>query len=229
MAFFNQGGLLRVPKLIRADEDYIITAYERDLSDVNVLDAFDEIVNFHITSMEYGDFPDFFRDPIYANDRRVRGQIRVNKYRDLVEVLWNPEEILEFMADVPPEKYCSLPMILTHGDLHRGNIHRNGKGEVVFNDFERSYFDHPTWDIAKSLLDLPYSEVDSFVDRYIYAVKDSIPGVSKEELRKLIIGDCLYRILTDSVSDRQTDNFKEVAARHLIRDKAFLERFVFRT
>ncbi len=227
LAFFNQSELLRTPRLIRADEDYIITRYERDLSDVNVLDAFDEIVDFHISSMNYDSFPSFFRDQVYANDRRVRGPIRVNKYRDLVEVLWNPEEILDFMADVPPERYNALPIILTHGDLHRGNIHKNESGEIIFNDFERSYFDYPTWDIAKSLLDLSYSEVDSFIDRYIDAVKDSIPHISGEKLRELIIGDCLYRILTDSISDRQTDNFKEVAARHLVRDRAFLERFVF--
>ena len=227
LTFFNKCDLLRVPRLVRSGKDYIVTQFEGMLEDVPVSEALDDIVGFHRTSLGYNNFPDFFREGVYVNDRRTRGQIRIEKYEELVRELWNPREISEFLSTVPPEDYEGLPMILTHGDLHRGNIHRNEKGEMIFNDFERSYFDYPTWDVAKALLDLPYDGVWPFVAQYVDAIHDRVPGFSKVKLKELIMGDCLYRILTDSIADRQTDNFKEVAERHLIRDRAFLERFVF--
>ena len=223
--FFNSTNMLDAPKMMHAANGCIILSYEGELEDMPVTEALEEISGFHSRSISYGDFPANFQSSVFQNNRRERGKARLRKHYDLVKTLWPDIGELEKAMDcTPPEAYARIPKILVHGDLHRGNIQRRPDRSIIFIDFERAYFDFFTWDMSRAILDLETSEVDAFIAQYLERLKELPLG--EAEIKRLILGDCLYRIVTDSIADRQTVHFASIAERHLQRDSKFLREVV---
>jgi len=227
LKYFNASGFLRTPVLRKYGSDYIITDYAGTLSNVSFKDALDSIAEFHAKSANSFPTSPEFDDSTFQNDRRIRGKIRLRKHSEIVKLLWPANELERAIDSVPPSAYEQMPKILTHGDLHPGNIQRTESGGIIFVDFERAYFDSPTWDFSRALLDMNSDEVEDCIERYTRLMRGTVLAkIGAEKLRKLILGDSLYRLITDFISDRQNPEFKDVATRHYERDKMFVQNIL---
>ncbi len=229
LSFFNESKIIPVPMLINSQLGMLITSYEGKLLDVQVEECLDQIVTFHTKSLEFEHYPSYFDEPVFANDRRIRGVPRLEKHANLLKDVIDTEQLLKYVKQVPPQAYEVLPKILTHGDLHRGNIHRKENGDILFNDFERAYFDYPTWDMARALFDVSSNNVERLLDKYILRMEDStlVANKTKDNLKTLIFGDCAYRIITDMISDKQSLQNAQTLEIHTKRNTKFLERYIF--
>ncbi|VVB81649.1 Phosphotransferase enzyme family protein [uncultured archaeon] len=227
VSFFNECQLLATPHLRYFGEDHIVTDYAGKLTDVPVKDAVEAVADFHSKSLARESFPKDFEGELFQNQCRLRGKIRFKKNPEIVRQLWSASELEEKLDLVPPSEYGPIRKILTHGDIHKGNVQRTESGAIIFIDFERAYFDSPTWDFSRALLDLNPNEVEGVIEKYTRLMKNtSLLEMGAEKLRKLILGDALYRLMTDFIADRLNPGFEEVAKRHYGRDRQFVEAVI---
>ncbi|PIN99922.1 hypothetical protein COT72_03740 [archaeon CG10_big_fil_rev_8_21_14_0_10_43_11] len=229
LSFFNETELIPVPTLINSQQGFLITTYQGELQDVLVEECINDIASFHTAAVGFNNYPNYLKSKIFSNDRRVRGVPRLDKHAELLKDTVDTERLHSYINEVPPHAYEELPKILTHGDLHRGNIHRKESGDILFNDFERAYFDYPTWDLARALFDVSITNVKTVLDSYISQMENTalMQHATADELEKLIFGDCVYRIITDIISDRQSLDNPEILKIHTKRNLEFLERYIF--
>ncbi len=225
--FLNESKVLTTPALQYIGDGYIITEYAGKLTDVPVKDAIDAIADFHSKSLALKSFPIEFESELFQNQCRLRGKRRLQKNPEIVCQLWPVSELEQKLDFVPPAEYEPIKKILTHGDLHKGNIQRTESGEIIFIDFERACYDSPTWDFSRALLDYGPDEVEQIINKYIGLMKNTpLLEIGAEKVRKLILGDSLCRLITDFIADRQNPGFEEVAKRHYDRDRHYVETVI---
>jgi len=225
--FFNESKALNTPSLHHVGDGYIVTDYAGKLTDVPIKDAIGAIADFHSKSLALESFPSPFESELFQNQCRLRGKIRLQKHHEIIRTLWDSSELEEKLDLVPPSDYEPIKKILTHGDLHKGNIQRTESGAIIFIDFERAQYDSPTWDFSRALLDYGPEEVEQIIDKYTRLMANTLLSkIGAEKLRKLILGDSLYRLITDFIADRQNPGFEEVAKRHYDRDRRYVEKVI---
>ena len=78
--------------------------------------------------------------------------------------------------------------------------------------------------MGKGILDTNPRNVDHLLDRYT-----SLLDLKRDDVhvRRLIIADSVYRIVTDTIADQQNPAFHRVAKQHLEKNRIFLEEVVF--
>jgi len=229
MRFFDANNLLRIPKPVHFGEGYVLSEYEGELQNINVECASDEIIQFHKKALLHKDYS-AVNGPRFHNDYRERGMLRISRYGPWVGKLHNPRELEKIISKVPSKYYGCLPKILNHGDFHSGNIQMKTDGITIFLDFERSCYDSPTWDIARAMLCMEIDKIDNFLEGYLSAMKNTslFEDADKKYVKKAILGDCIYRIITDTIADHQAQNLSIVAERHLENNREFIRKYFYK-
>jgi thiamine kinase-like enzyme len=88
---------------------------------------------------------------------------------------------------------------LVHGDIQHKNLQQDSQGNIYLIDFEDVYFDSPSWDISRPLMDLESEEVRDYKESYI----ERVDIQNKDLLRKAINRDFVVRVITDSIGRQQ--------------------------
>lgn len=227
--FFYFNGIINTPKPFPSPEGCFIAKYEGPLFNVNIERAIEDIASFHSKSFQIHDYSHFVGSKVFYNDRRKRGLARLQQHGDLMKNLYEDLEVIERnLINLNENVYGKLPKILVHGDLHKGNIQEKEDKKRLFIDFERTYYDYFTWDLARALMDVPVDSINRCVQEYTEKIQEEkvLRGISKENLSKAIFGDCLFRLITDTIADQQNSSFQEVAKVHLIRHKKIIGKIL---
>lgn len=69
---------------------------------------------------------------------------------------------------------CGLPPTLVHGDLHPGNVRRDGHGRLTIIDWADSTVDHPAYDVLRLTEDLP--DPAPLLALWARRWRDTVPG-----------------------------------------------------
>jgi len=229
LEFFRENKLLTTLKPAYFGEDFMITQYESELKDIPAFEAIDEIVEFHTRSLHHGDFTQFATDKEFFNEKRNCCASRILRHPDLVENLWKDKDTLLTLIDkTPPESYQKMPKIIVHGDLFRKNILKRKDREVIFIDYEIAFYDVPTWDLARAILDTPLENTDYFVAEYVTRMKDSplLENHTSSEIIRAVWMDCFYRIINDSIGMQQHESFRGRAGKYLEVFRSYLGKII---
>mgnify|MGYP000302486454 CR=1 FL=1 len=125
---------------------------------------------------------------------------RLKRHKEMVLNFWEDiSELIAFQERNPQQIFDELPKILVHGDIQHKNLQKDSKGNLHLIDFEDSYYDSPSWDLSRALMDLEPYEMQSFVDKYL----DKINIKDKKLLSRAIDRDFIIRVVTDSIGRQQ--------------------------
>jgi thiamine kinase-like enzyme len=181
-----------------ADSQIIVFKYVNDFKDESIKNCLDLIVNYHNNLLLIEDeCKKEFEKPDFLNRDKTEFLNRLKKHEDLVGNYWRDvEELVDFSKK---NKYDFYPKILLHGDLQGKNIQIDSKGNRYFIDFEDAYYDFPSWDISRALMDIESSEVELFIKNYVSKINIS----NKEKLIYSIERDFVIRVITESIGRQQ--------------------------
>lgn len=227
--FFHESGILNTPRPVLFQENYAISEYVGELVDTPVEDALEQIAEYHRKALQFRDYSRFAESPLFHNDRREKCMGRLQRHKDSIANLWADIEAIEKkLGEFPQSIYAQFPRILVHGDLHKGNIQSSkSNGKVYIIDFERTYYDSPTWDMARALTDGTPEKMGDTIERYISLLGDTaFVKEHGDEIKRAIYGDCLYRIVTDTIADQQSKHFEDIAKIHLERHRGFVDKII---
>lgn len=202
--FLDLHPLVNTIKPLYIDETIIVTPFIPNLSNVEVRDCFDLILDFHKKSLNLETkLYDFFSsDKDFKNIYVAKFVNRLGRHEDLVFNFWpNIKQLVKFSERHPSEIFLELPKIMNHGDLRFKNIQKDDEGNIYIIDFEDSYYDSSSWDLSRALMDLESNEIAPFINRYV----KEIPIQNKELLKKSIHRDFVIRVITDSIGRQQRE------------------------
>jgi hypothetical protein len=187
---------------IYLDEKMIILPFIEDLRDAKVRDNLSFILDYHNKSLtiKNAEFEGYQKNKLFENHYVKKFINRLDRHADLVRNFWRDIEGLKrFYRENPQEDFESLPKILVHGDIQHKNLQQDSKRNLYLIDFEDVYFDSPSWDLSRPLMDLEPEEVSDYKESYIECVDIQ----NKDLLRKAINRDFVVRVITDSIGRQQ--------------------------
>ncbi|MFA5060905.1 MAG: phosphotransferase [Candidatus Pacearchaeota archaeon] len=187
---------------IYRDEKIIILPFIEDLRDAEVRDNLGFILDYHNKSLTLrnGEFENYQKNKLFENHYVKKFIDRLDRHTDLVRNFWEDIEGLKrFYGENPQEDFEALPKILVHGDIQHKNLQQDSQGNIYLIDFEDVYFDSPSWDISRPLMDLESEEVRDYKESYI----ERVDIQNKDLLRKAINRDFVVRVITDSIGRQQ--------------------------
>jgi len=190
------------------DKRIIILPFIHDLRDAEVRSNLGFILKYHNKSLTLnnGEFESYRKNKLFENHYVKKFVDRLNRHNDLVRNFWEDIEALKkFYSENPQHEFDSLPKILVHGDIQHKNLQKDSKENVYLLDFEDVYFDSPSWDLSRPLMDLESNELDDYKEDYIKRVKIQ----NKSLLRKAIDRDFVIRVITDSIGRQQRFGIKK--------------------
>ncbi len=187
--------------LYKGDE-MIILPFVGDLNDAEVRDNLGFILDYHNKSLTLngGEFKDYRKDKLFENHYVKKFVDRLDRHADLVRNFWEDVEALKnFYEENPQEDFEVLPKILVHGDIQHKNLQQDSQGNIYLIDFEDVYFDSPSWDLSRPLMDLEAEEMKDYRENYVEKVNIK----DKDLLKKAINRDFVVRVITDSIGRQQ--------------------------
>lgn len=200
--FLEKYPLFNTPMPLYKDDKLIIFPFIPGFRDAEVKDNLDFIVNFHNDSFDLssGVFEEYRDDKLFRNHYVNKFLDRLHRHEDLVVNFWKDISALErFYKKNPPEMFEALPKILVHGDIQHKNLQEDSDGTIYLIDFEDVYFDAPSWDLPRPLMDLMAEEIEGYIRRYV----ESVGIDDKDLLNKAINRDFVIRVITDSIGRQQ--------------------------
>lgn len=186
----------------------IILPFVGDLRDAEVRDNLGFILDYHNKSLALndGEFEDYRKDKLLENHYVKKFFDRLDRHAGLVKNFWKDVKALKnFYEENSQEDFEVLPKILVHGDIQHKNLQRDSQENIYLIDFEDVYFDSPSWDLSRPLMDLEAEEVKDYKENYI----ERVDIKNKDLLRKAINRDFVVRVITDSIGRQQRFGDKE--------------------
>ncbi|HPJ86960.1 MAG TPA: phosphotransferase [Candidatus Pacearchaeota archaeon] len=190
------------------NEHIIILPFVKDLRDTEVRDNLDFILGYNnkALALDGSVFDNYKSDKLFENHYVKKFINRLDRHADLVRNFWKDiEGLKKFYGENPQECFESLPKILVHGDIQHKNLQSDSQGNIYLIDFEDVYFDSPSWDLSRPLMDLEPREIEDYKENYIEGVAIG----NKDLLRKAINRDFVVRIITDSIGRQQRFGIEE--------------------
>lgn len=200
--FLREHSLFPTPLPLYVDERLIVLPFIPDFHDTPVRDCLDFIVRFHNNSLSDSeiDFKKYFDNKQFENHYVKRFVSRLKRHEEMVLNFWNDiSELIAFQKRNPQQVFDKLPKILVHGDIQHKNLQKNSEDILHLIDFEDCYYDSPSWDLSRALMDLEPCEMQSFIDRYV----NNINIEDKKLLSHAIDRDFVIRVVTDSIGRQQ--------------------------
>jgi hypothetical protein len=184
------------------DKKMIILPFIHDLRDAEVRNNLGFILDYHNKSLilNNGGFEDYKKKKLFENHYVKKFVCRLDRHTDLVRNFFGDIEALKnFYNENSQHEFDNLPKILVHGDIQHKNLQEDSKGNIYLLDFEDVYFDSPSWDLSRPLMDLESKEIERFKEDYIKRVYIK----EKDLLRKAIERDFVVRVITDAIGRQQ--------------------------
>jgi hypothetical protein len=205
--FLKKHPLFPTPMPLYVDERLIILPFMPDFHDTSIRGCLDFIVEFHNASLldPEIDFKKYFNNKQFENHYVKRFVSRLKRHEEMVLNFWKDiPELIAFQERNPQQIFEELPKILVHGDIQHKNLQRDSKGNLYLIDFEDSYYDSPSWDLSRALMDLESCEMNPFAEEYVNRVNVE----EKELLSRAIDRDFIIRVVTDSIGRQQRFGIK---------------------
>ena len=200
--FLEKYPLFNTPPPLYRDDKLIVFPFISGFRDVELRNHLNFILNFHNKALKLPPevFEGYRGTKLFRNHYVAKFVDRLNRHEDLVKNFWKDVEgLINFHKANPQEKFDSLPKILVHGDIQHKNLQEDSKGRVYLIDFEDVYFDSPSWDISRPLMDLETGETEEYTKRYVEGITIS----DKTLLVKAINRDFVIRVITDAIGRQQ--------------------------
>lgn len=200
--FLKEYPLFLTPMPLYVDERLIVLPFMPDFHDTSIRNSLDFIVGFHNVSLSKPEinFKKYFDNKQFENHYVKRFISRLERHEEMVLNFWeNIPELIAFQERNPQQIFDKLPKILVHGDIQHKNLQKDSKDNLYLIDFEDSYYDSPSWDLSRVLMDLEPFEMQSFIDEYI----NKINIADKELFSRAIDRDFIIRVVTDSIGRQQ--------------------------
>jgi len=208
--FISKYDLTDIIMPVYSDDKVTIYPFIHGLKNVGIEESFDKIINFQKKLLTLENEVEFYKDDSFKNLYITRFAIRVLKHKEMVSKFWSDiDQILRFYNHHSLEMFDKIPKILNHGDLNPTNMQKDSSGKIYFIDFEDACYDHPSWDLTRSLMETDSDKADFFIERYI----KEMPVLDKELFKMLINRDYVIRVITDSIGIQQNHEEKEATAR----------------
>jgi hypothetical protein len=214
---------------IYADDTLFVFPFIRTLRDGNVVDEKDFILDFQNASLALSpqDFVPYLRRDLFKNDYIGRFLSRIKRHEKLVKNFWEDVESLEkFYIRTFERDFNQHPKILVHGDIQHKNIQKTPEGTTYLIDFEDSYFDSPSWELSRILMDLEGHQIPSYVADYLSKLNlDNKETLKREAMRSFVI-----RVITDSIGRQQRfpeEKAKEYLDLYKLRYTSLLEEIIY--
>jgi len=219
--FLSKNAVVNTLLPIYSNEKLMIFPFMQNFKDGDVRNHLEFISEFHNNSLRLKKqlLENNFNKEEFSNHYLKRFVVRIERHREMVENFWkDSKELEEYYLFKEKEDYEELPKILVHGDIQHKNLQIGEDGKSYLIDFEDSYYDAPSWDLTRPLMDLNYDEMDPFVEEYIKRslVKD------KKTLKKRVYRDLVVRVVTDAIGRQQ--RFEKRQADEYI--KMYKERYL---
>lgn len=203
-SFLEQHQLFNTISPVHIDKDILIFPFIKGLRDADVKDNLPFIVDFHNRALQLpqSTFKDYKDNYLFENHYVKKFIERIQRHEELVLNFWKDiPSLRKFCQENPPKIFEDIPKILVHGDIQHKNLQQDLDGSVYLIDFEDIYFDYPSWDLSRPLMDLDSSEIDNYIQRY----SSKVNLQDKSLLLRIINRDFVIRVITDSIGRQQRE------------------------
>lgn len=212
--FFKYNRSFNTFEAIYFGDDFIITKYEEETSQYeSPFFYIDDLARAHGSQLvDKLDYSCLKEDSLFLNRDTNRTIIRINKHPDLVRKFYpDIDKLIKFLEHNKRE--CSEKIeILTHGDIHGGNIVKTKYHEFVYMDFELSLVERPTWDLARVIFSIEPIEVKGIINRYINKInkytQNSVRS-SLDDLERMALADFVFKFTNVGIGVQQHEYFKQ--------------------
>ena len=184
------------------DNRMIIFPFIERLKDEKVKNNLDFILSFHNASLALPKqkFEDYLKGPSMDNHYVRKFINRLERHQEMVENFWGDiPSLVEFYHLHPQQKFERIPKIFVHGDIQHKNLQKSPDGQVYLLDFEDIYYDSPSWDLSRVLMDLEKNEIEDYLKEYVLNVNIKEKNLVIEEINRNFV----IRIITDIIGRQQ--------------------------
>ena len=167
--FLEESPVVTSIKPVYIDDSVIITPYLSGLSDCDIENNLEFILQFHTNLLNLSPerYSPFSNNSQFKNNTVENFRDLVRNNQNLIPTFWENINKLNNFAERYSIDFGNFPKTFCHGDIHPRNLQIDKDGNIYLVDFENSCYDFPSWDLARALLELNPQKRDSFIEEYV--------------------------------------------------------------